>query len=69
MRSVNTRLWAPNSSDSKKKIKELDALMTDPDFFTTNPALAATESSRYQELQAELDEKFLRFLELDERAS
>ena len=55
MRSVNTRLWAPNSSDSKKK-QELDALMTDPDFFTTNPALAATESSRYQELQAELDE-------------
>ena len=53
----------------EKEIKELDALMTDPDFFTTNPALAATESSRYQELQAELDEKFLRFLELDERAS
>ena len=43
--------------------------MTDPDFFTTDPALAATESTRYQELQAELDEKFLRFLELDERAS
>ena len=53
----------------EKEIKELDALMSDPDFFTTNPALAAAESSRYQELQAEIDEKFLRFLELDERAS
>ena len=59
----------PELERLETEIKELDALMSDPDFFTTNPALAATESSRYQELQAELDEKFLRFLELDERAS
>ena len=55
MRGVNTRLWAPELERLETEIKELDALMTDPDFFTTNPGLAATESSRYQELQAELD--------------
>ena len=51
------------------EIKKLDALMSDPEFFTTNPALAATEGNRYQELQAELDEKILRFLELEDRAN
>ena len=51
------------------EIKKLDTLMLNPEFFTTNPALAATEGSRYQELQAELDEKILRFLELEDRAN
>jgi len=51
------------------EIKNLDALMSDPEFFTANPALAAKESSRYQELQAELDGKILRFLELEDRAN
>ena len=43
--------------------------MAAPDFFQSNPEHAASESTRYQSLQTELELKFLRFMELDERAN
>jgi len=43
--------------------------METQDFFQSNPEHAASETTRYQGLQAELELKFLRFMELDEYAN
>ncbi|MDA8549163.1 ATP-binding cassette domain-containing protein [Litoricolaceae bacterium] len=51
------------------EIKALEDAMATPDFFQSNPEHAALETTRYQSLQAELEAKFLRFMELDERAN
>ena len=51
------------------EIKALEDAMTTPDFFQSNPEYAASETTRYQGLQAELELKILRFMELDERAN
>ena len=51
------------------EIKALEDAMATPDFFQSNPEHAASETTRYQGLQAELEVKFLRFMELDERAN
>ena len=51
------------------EIKALEDAMAAPDFFQSNPEHAASESTRYQSLQTELELKFLRFMELDERAN
>ncbi|MGA1002434.1 MAG: ATP-binding cassette domain-containing protein, partial [Litorivicinaceae bacterium] len=51
------------------EIKALEDAMATPDFFQSNPEHAALETTRYQSLQAELEVKFLRFMELDERAN
>ena len=51
------------------EMKVLEDTMATPDFFQSNPEHAASESTRYQGLQAELELKFLRFMELDERAN
>ena len=51
------------------EIKALEDAMATPDFFQSNPEHAASETTRYQGLQAELELKILRFMELDERAN
>ena len=51
------------------EIKALESAMADPNFFQSDPEHAASESARYQGLQTELEGKFLRFMELDERAN
>ena len=50
------------------QIKLLEEAMTDPEFFQADPDHVASESMRYQALQTELELKFLRYMELDERA-
>ena len=50
------------------QIKVLEEAMTDPKFFQADPDHVASESMRYQALQTELELKFLRYMELDERA-
>ena len=51
------------------KIKALEKVMTDPEFFQSNPDHAAAESARYQTLQNDLELKFYRYMELDERSN
>ena len=51
------------------KIKALEEAMTDPEFFQSNPDHAAAESARYQTLQNDLELKFYRYMELDERSN
>lgn len=51
------------------QIKALEEAMTDPQFFQSNPDHAAAESARYQTLQADLEMKFYRYMELDERSN
>ncbi len=51
------------------KIKALEKVMTDPEFFQSNPDHAAAESARYQTLQDDLELKFYRYMELDERSN
>ena len=50
------------------QIRLLEEAMTDPEFFQADPDHVASESMRYQALQTELELKFLRYMELDERA-
>ena len=51
------------------KIKALEKVMTDPEFFQSNPDHATAESARYQTLQNDLELKFYRYMELDERSN
>ena len=51
------------------EIKALEEAMTDPEFFQSNPDHAAAESARYQLLQNDLELKFFRYMELDERSN
>ena len=51
------------------QIKALEEAMTDPEFFQSNPDHAAAESARYQILQTDLELKFYRYMELDERSN
>ena len=51
------------------KIKALEEAMTDPEFFQSNRENAAAESARYQALQNDLELKFYRYMELDERSN
>ena len=51
------------------QIKALEETMTDPAFFQSNPDHAAAESARYQTLQTDLELKFYRYMELDERSN
>ena len=51
------------------QIKALEETMTDPAFFQSNPDHAAAESARYQTLQIDLELKFYRYMELDERSN
>ena len=51
------------------EIKALETAMKEPDFFSANPPHATSEIDRYQGLQNELETKFERFMELDERAN
>ncbi len=51
------------------QIKALEEAMTDPEFFQSNPDHAAAESARYQTLQNDLELKFYRYMELDERSN
>jgi ATP-binding cassette subfamily F protein uup len=53
----------------EKQIKTLEEAMSNPEFFQSDPEHAAVESARYQALQTNLELKFLRFMELDERAN
>ncbi len=53
----------------EKQIKTLEEAMANPEFFQSDPEHAAVESARYQALQTNLELKFLRFMELDERAN
>ncbi len=53
----------------EKQIKTLEEAMSNPEFFQSDPEHAAVESARYQTLQNDLELKFLRFMELDERAN
>jgi ATP-binding cassette subfamily F protein uup len=63
---------APPKTETKKKLafhKTLEEAMANPEFFQSDPEHAAAESARYQALQNDLELKFLRFMELDERAN
>jgi len=51
------------------QIKTLEETMANPDFFKADPEHAAAETARYQTLQTNLEVKFFRFMELDERAN
>ena len=51
------------------QIKALEEAMTNPEFFQSNPDHAAAESARYQTLQNDLELKFYRYMELDERSN
>jgi ATP-binding cassette subfamily F protein uup len=53
----------------EEQIKTLEEAMSNPGFFQSDPGHAAAESARYQALQNDLELKFLRFMELDERAN
>jgi ATP-binding cassette subfamily F protein uup len=53
----------------EEQIKALEEMMANPTFFQSDPERAAAESARYQALQNDLELKFLRFMELDERAN
>mgnify|MGYP003337427068 FL=1 len=53
----------------EKQIKTLEEAMSNSEFFQSDPEHAAVESARYQTLQNDLELKFLRFMELDERAN
>ena len=53
----------------EEQIKTLEEAMSNPGFFQSDPGHAAAESARYQILQNDLELKFLRFMELDERAN
>ena len=53
----------------EKQIKTLEEAMSNSEFFQSDPEHAAVESARYQTLQNDLELKFLRFIELDERAN
>jgi len=53
----------------EEQIKTLEEAMANPEFFQSDPEHAAAESARYQALQNDLELKFLRFMELDERAN
>jgi len=53
----------------EEQIKTLEEAMANPEFFQSDPEHAAEESARYQALQNDLELKFLRFMELDERAN
>jgi len=53
----------------EEQIKALEEAMANPEFFQSDPEHAAAESARYQGLQNDLELKFLRFMELDERAN
>ena len=48
-------------------IAAIELAMTDPSFFTHDPTDVSSETARYHSLQEELELKFERFLELDER--
>ena len=51
------------------QIKALEEAMTDPEFFQSNPDHGAAQSARYQTLQNDLELKFYRYMELDERSN
>ena len=53
----------------EEQIKALEEMMANPTFFQSDPERAAAKSARYQALQNDLELKFLRFMELDERAN
>ena len=53
----------------EEQIKALEEAMANPEFFQSDPEHASAESARYQALQNDLELKFLRFMELDERAN